>query len=324
MHNVENRIEMERLNAVITMGRRTFLKKTVLGVSGLLLGCEFRDKGQPLAGTYDPYEIVSLGKTDLKLSRVGLGTGMNGSNRTSNQTRLGPEKCRALIRGCFDRGIRWFDAADLYGSHGYLADALEGINRQEYVVVSKIWFMGRGLPEPDRPDADLVIARFLEELRTDYIDLVLLHCMTDPDWPAKYEKQLEIMEALKKKGVIRAHGVSCHSLGALKTASEEPWVDSIHARINPYGAHMDGPPEEVVPALRRAHENGKGVIGMKIIGAGDFRNSDEKRNHSVDFVFNLGCVDAVTVGFESLEEQQDFAVRVQNTPIRSASQTQLD
>lgn len=305
---------------MIRIGRRTFLKHSVLGIGGLLLGCEFKDNGQPAVETYNPYEMISLGSTDLKLSRVGLGTGMNGSNRMSNQTRLGPEKCRSLIRGCYEKGIRWFDAADLYGSHGYLADALEGIKREDYVLVSKIWFLKGGIAEPERPDADVVISRFLKELRTDYIDLVLLHCMTQPDWPVRYEKQMVIMEDLKKKGILRAHGVSCHSLDALRAAAEEPWVDSIHTRINPYGVQMDGSPEEVVPVLQQAHQNGKGIIGMKIIGAGDFRNSDPKRNHSIDFVFNLGCVDAVTVGFESLQEEQDFAVRVRNTPIRAAGQ----
>lgn len=300
---------------MLKIGRRTFLKNSVLGLSGLLLGCEWEKQSHPTA-TFDPYEKVLLGRTGILLSRVGLGTGMNGFNRMSNQTRLGPEKFKNLIYGCYERGIRWFDAADLYGSHSYLADALSGLPRQEYALVSKIWFGQRGLPETERPDADAVVGRFLEELNTDYIDLILLHCMTDPDWPNRYARQMEILEGLKKKGLIRAHGVSCHTLGALKTASEEPWVDSIHTRINPYGVQMDADPEQVIPILRHAHENGKGIIGMKIIGAGEFRKSDEKRNHSVDFVFNLGCVNAVTVGFESLEEEKDFSNRVKNTPIR--------
>jgi aryl-alcohol dehydrogenase-like predicted oxidoreductase len=300
---------------ILKIGRRAFLKHSALGISGLLLGCEWENRIRT-DGTFDPYEKVSLGHTGLNLSRVGLGTGMNGSNRMSNQTRLGPEKCTALIRGCYERGIRWFDAADLYGSHSYLADALKGIDRTEYVLVSKIWFGQRGLPEPERPDADVVVARFLKELRTDYIDLILLHCMTDPQWTSRYANQMEILENLKKKGIIRAHGVSCHSLEVLKAASEHPWVDSIHARINPYGVQMDAGAEQVVPVLQKAHDNGKGIIGMKIIGAGEFRNSDQRRNESIDFVFNLGCVDAVTIGFESLDEEKDFAERVRNTPVR--------
>ena len=304
--------------AVMKIGRRAFLKHSALGISGLLVGCEWEC---PLAvpQTFDPYEKVLLGRTGLIFSRVGLGTGMNGSNRMSNQTRLGPEKCRDLIRGCFERGIRWFDAADLYGSHSYLADALDGIDRGSYGLVSKIWFGRWGLPEPERPDADIVVARFLKELRTDYIDVVSLHCLTDPQWPTQYAKQMEILDELKTKGLIRAHGVSCHSLGALNTASEDPWVDTIHARINPFVVQMDSGPDQVVPILQKAHENGKGIIGMKIIGAGEFRNSDEKRNESIDFVLNLNCVSAAAIGFESLDEEKDFADRVRNTPVRNKS-----
>jgi len=300
------------------IGRRAFLKGTACGIGGLVLGCEFVGQEPAAAGVFDPYERVPLGRTGLTLSRVGLGTGMSGLNRSSNQTRLGEEQCCALIRGCYERGIGWFDAADLYGSHRYLANALEGADRDSYVLVSKIWFRRGGLPEAERPDADVVIGRFLKELRTDRIDLVLMHCITEADWPTQYSKQMEIMEGLKEKGVIRACGVSCHSLEALKAAAEEPWVDSIHARINPYGVQMDGPPEAVTAVLERAHANGKGVIGMKIIGAGEFRSSDEKRNRSIDFVLNLGCVAAVTVGFESLEEERDFAGRVRQTPVRSS------
>ena len=74
-----------------------------------------------------------------------------------------------------------------------------------------------------------------------------------------------------------------------------------------------------MPILQKAHENGKGIIGMKIIGAGEFRNSDEKRNESIDFVLNLNCVSAAAIGFESLDEEKDFADRVRNTPVRNKS-----
>jgi len=297
------------------IARRTFLKQSMIGLGGLLLGCRRQTESQS-AAFWDPYEKTSLGRTGLRLSRVGWGTGMRGSRRMSNQTRLGKEKFNELARGCFERGVCWFDAADLYGSHSYLADALEGIRREEYALVSKIWLGWGGLPEPERPDADVVVGRFLKELRTDYIDLVLLHCMAAPDWPDRHEKQMEILDRLKTQGVIRAHGISCHSLPALQAAAVHPWVDSIHTRINPFGVQMDAEPDQVVPVLQEAHRSGKGVIGMKIIGEGAFRNSPLKRSQSVDFVFNLGCVDAVVVGFESLQEEEDFAQRVRQTPVR--------
>jgi aryl-alcohol dehydrogenase-like predicted oxidoreductase len=208
-----------------------------------------------------------------------------------------------------------FDLADLYGTHPYVIPALKKIPRKDFMVISKIWWRPGSLPEKERPDADVVIPRFLKELKTDYIDLVLLHCVESGKWPEELSKQMEILANYKKKGVIRSHGVSCHALPALEAAASEPWVDSVHARINPTGTKMDGPPEAVVPVLRKIHAAGKGVVGMKIIGEGAYRNSDEQRDRSVNFVLGLGCVDILNVGFEKTEEIDDFAARVRRVAV---------
>ncbi len=300
------------------MKRREFLERSAVGVGGLLLGARLARAAEPVAKRCDPYERVRLGQTGLKVSRTCMGTGMTGGQRQSNQTRMGKERFEALIRDAYERGVRVFDLADLYGTHPYVIPALNKIPRQDFTIFTKIWWRSGGLPEKERPDSDVVIERFLKELKTDYIDLVLLHCVESPTWPKDLSKQMEILATLKKKGAIRAHGVSCHSLVALEAAAEEPWVDSVHARINPYGTKMDGPPEKVVPALQKIHRAGKGVVGMKLIGEGAFRNSDEQRNKSVQFVLGLGCVDVLNVGFEKTEEIDDFAARVQTVSVMKA------
>jgi aryl-alcohol dehydrogenase-like predicted oxidoreductase len=297
------------------MKRREFLVKSIAGMGGLLLGPGCIGKAGQKSTNFDPFEGVQLGKTKIMVSRVGFGTGMRGSNRQSNQTRLGKEVFEGLLRASYERGVRLFDAADLYGTHAYLADALKKMPRKDYAIVSKIWWRRGGIPERERPDADVVVERFLKELNTDYIDLVLLHCVTSEKWPDELSKQMDSMDKLKKKGLIRAHGVSCHSLAALQACVKEPWVDSVHARINAYGASMDGPPEKVAPVLRALHEAGKGVIGMKLIGEGSFRDSDEKRDESVRYVLGLGCVDAMVVGFEKIEQVDDFAARVRKVAV---------
>jgi aryl-alcohol dehydrogenase-like predicted oxidoreductase len=296
------------------MKRREFLEKSIAGVGGVLLGSRFAraaalEEIKP-AGPVDPYARVTLGKTGITPSRFCLGTGMRGGNRQSNQTRLGKEKFEALIRGAFERGTAMFDLADLYGTHPYIIPALKGIPRDRFVIVSKIWWRRGGIPEKERPDADVVVARFLREIKTDYIDLVLLHCVESPAWPRELRKQMDILENLKSKKIIRAHGVSCHSLPALEACIAEPWVDSVHTRINPTGASMDGPPDKVAPVLQAIHQAGKGVVGMKIVGEGRYRHSDELRDNSVRYVLGLGCVDILNVGCESLEEVDDFAKRV--------------
>jgi aryl-alcohol dehydrogenase-like predicted oxidoreductase len=303
--------------------RREFLARSVAGIGGLLLGPGRISSAGQKSANFDPYERVPLGKTKIMVSRVGFGTGMRGGRRQSNQTRLGKELFESLLKASYERGVRLFDAADLYGSHPYIAGALKKMPRKDYAIVSKIWWRRGGIPEQERPDADVVVERFCKELDTDYIDLVLLHCVVSEKWPNELGEQMNIMAKLKKKGLIRAHGVSCHSLAALQACVKEPWVDSVHARINAYGTNMDGPPEKVAPVLKALHEAGKGVVGMKLIGEGSFRNSDEKRDESVRYVLGLGCVDAMVVGFEKIEEVDDFAARVRKVAVADGHQKLL-
>jgi aryl-alcohol dehydrogenase-like predicted oxidoreductase len=313
-HSQANQSQKGKAAAAMKINRRVFLKQSTVGATGVLLGSRLGSLATEAASSvplyYDPFAPVDLGKTGMKWSRLCIGTGMKGGNRESNQTRMGKEKFTELLHGAFDRGVRVFDLADLYGTHPYVIPALKGVPRKEYSLISKIWFRSGGIPDKDRPDADVVINRFLKEIGTDYLDLVLLHCVTSPKWNKELEKQMEIMAGLKRKGMIRAHGVSCHSLEALETAAAEPWVDSVHTRINPYGMSMDGPPEKVVPVLQKLKAAGKAVVGMKLVGEGRLRNDEEKRSESIKYVLGLGCVDILNVGFEKLEEVDDFAGKV--------------
>jgi aryl-alcohol dehydrogenase-like predicted oxidoreductase len=295
--------------------RREFLKQSALGVGGILVGAHLGAAESAPQKFFDPFALVPLGRTGLKFSRVCMGTGSHGGNRQSNQTRTGRATFQRLLRTAYERGVRTYDLADLYGSHSYLPPALDGLPRDRYQLISKIWWNDGGIPEPERPAADVVVARFLKELKTDYIDLLLLHCVTAADWNVQLRSQMDILSKLKAQGKIRALGVSCHSLDALATAATEPWVESVHTRINPYGMSMDGPPAQVVPVLKKLHAAGKGVVGMKLIGEGRLRNDDARRDESVKFVLGLGCVDVLNVGFEKVEEIDDFAARVRKVPL---------
>lgn len=295
------------------MKRREFLAKSIAGMGGVLLGSSCQGFAQKKSSKHSPYEVVTLGKTKIKTSRVGLGTGMRGGNRQSNHSRMGTEKFNALAMGCYERGIRFFDMADLYGTHQFLAEAMKNLRREDFIISSKIWFRRGGLPEPERPSPDIVVERFLKELKTDYIDLILFHCVTSDKWPEELNDQMNIVAKLKKKGIVRAHGVSSHSLVGLERCINEPWVDSVHARINPYAMSMDVKTVEEVPkvasVLKAIRKQGKAVIGMKIIGEGRLGNSPEKRDESIKYALESGCVDAMVVGFEKVEEVDDFAMR---------------
>ena len=245
----------------------------------------------------DPCAIIPL--TDkVSCTRLGFGTGMRGGNRASDIVRMDETKAIGLLQYAYDKGLRLFDMADLYGSHPIVTKALDGKPRDSYTLVSKVWVHNGALPEPERPDADVVLKRFLKECKTDYIDVLQIHCMMNGDWVGQFGKQMEIMERLKEEGLIRAHGVSCHANTALEVAAKTLWTDTVHVRINHDGAKMDGPVEGVVAVTKACHDAGIGVIGMKVMGEGTFGNDLQKRKKSVDFVLNLDCVDVFVIAFD--------------------------
>jgi len=265
----------------------------------------------PLMNDVDPLKIISLGKSGIKTTLLGMGTGFSGYNRSSNITRNGVAE--SVIRSAYEKGIRYFDCADSYGTHPFTAAALKNFPRDSYTIGTKMWVNEGGIPEKERPDAAIVIDRFRKELNTDYIDLVQLHCMTDGGWTDQHKKFMDGLETLKAKKVIRAHGVSVHSFDALKIASESPWVDVIHVRINPFGVNMDSKdPNEVIPVIEKFHKSGKGVIGMKLIGNGSFKNDSDKVDASLKYVLGLGTVDMIIVGFEQPEQIDNYIGRIKN------------
>jgi aryl-alcohol dehydrogenase-like predicted oxidoreductase len=292
--------------------RRQFVSTVTAGAGTVIIGNTFPAAEQrPSTSLSDNPKVVSLGNSGLKTTFLGMGTGFSGCNSSSGIT--GPGLTGNIFRTAYEKGIRFFDCADSYGTHSGLAAALRSVPRENFTICSKIWVSQGGIPEPGRPDADVVIDRFRKELNTDYIDLIQMHCMTDAHWTDKEKRQMDILEKLKSKNIIRAHGVSVHSLEAMEACSGNPWVDVVHVRINPYGEAMDrNDPAQVTPVIEKLHREGKGIIGMKLTGAGKFRYEDEKIDESLKYVIGLSTVDMIIVGFEKPEQIDSYLARVKN------------
>jgi aryl-alcohol dehydrogenase-like predicted oxidoreductase len=237
-------------------------------------------------------ERVILGRTGIEVPPLAIGTGSNGGSGKSDQTRLGHEELVNLLEYAYDQGVTWIDSADQYGSHPHVADFLRRVPRERVVITTKTTARTAEAAEAD-------IERFRKELGVDQLDFLLLHCLFDPEWPTPYAPVMEVMTRAKERGHVRALGVSCHNFGAFERASREEWVEVVLARINHSNLHMDATWEEVSEVLRRMHAAGKGVYGMKVLGCGDLRD-DPRR--ALEFVFGLGCVDAVTLGMVSREQ----------------------
>ena len=257
--------------------------------------------GKALAYVVDPTiksptDKVSLGKTGLKISLVGIGTGTHGWNHESDQTRQGQETFTRLMRHAHDNGITFFDLADQYGSNPYFCRAMQGVARDSYIIQTKS-------NSRDFKGVQQDIDRFLRELNTDVLDVLILHCVTERDWTTRYRGAMDAMEEAKQKGKIRAHGVTCHSFEALQAAAASPWVDTNQVRWNARAMHGDADVETLRKQFAQMRGKGQGMIGMKVVGQGDIVNGPNPSSPASCFRFQIesGVVDAFVVGVEKID-----------------------
>ncbi|HXT23258.1 MAG TPA: aldo/keto reductase [Candidatus Eisenbacteria bacterium] len=254
----------------------------------------------PPAQKFAATDTVTLGSTGIKTSRLAMGTGTVGAGKHSHQTALGMDGLPRLLLNGYDNGLRFFDAADSYGSHPHVAEALKHVDRSKVTVLTKSWAR-------DAKEMAADVERFRRELGIEQIDMVLMHCLTEADWTTRYRPVMDVLEEAKQRRIIRAHGCSCHSIEALRAAAQSPWVDVDLARVNPVGAHMDADPDTVVSVLREMKAAGKAVIGMKILGQGALR---DRQDDALRFALGLNLLDAFTIGAESIAEQNDLVRRI--------------
>lgn len=286
------------------MKRRDF----VLGTARVVGGAWLASHGLPsimqalpsLPQKFNASDNVTLGKTGIQTSRLAMGTGTVGSGGHSHQTSLGVQGLSSLLQNGYDHGLHFFDSADSYGSHPHVADALKHVPRDKVTVLTKTWAR-------DASSARADLDRFRRELGVDHIDVCLMHCLTEGDWTERYKGVMDVLSEAKDKGVIRAHGCSCHSIEALRAAAKSPWVEVDLVRINPIGSHMDADPATVVSVLHEMKAAGKGIVGMKILGQGDLR---DRQDEAIKYALSLGVLDAFTIGAESKAEQEDLIRRI--------------
>src|SRR4051812_14415199 len=289
------------------LNRRDFLARSTAATTALAASASATTALAARANLpKSPTDKVTLGKSGVQVSLVGIGTGSHGSGQASDQTRLGVKEFTRVVRHALDRGIAFFDVADQYGSHVYLREALKGVPRESYVIQTKTH-------ATKFDDARSHLERYRMELGVEYIDIVLLHCMTKAGWPAENRGSMDYLREAKAQKIIRAHGTSCHGMDPLRTAAKDPFVEVDLARINPEGLKMDSemakkPIDVVVSELEEMHSAGKGVVGMKIFGEGTMKEP-ERRDASLRFVLGLGTVDAFIIGVESTEQVDDLLAR---------------
>lgn len=306
------------------MGRRDVLRGAAAALGALAtgsIGAETQPAGgSPAAGATRPAgatqpagslrfrasDTVTLGRSGIKTSRLAIGTGTSAGRE---QAGLGIDGLTRLLRhGLDEHGIRWWETADMYKTHSHVAAALKTVKRDQVVITTKT-------QSKDHAGVKADIERFRRELGTEYIDIVLLHCMENPAWPDKLRGAMDALSEAKAKGWVRAVGCSCHTLGALTAAANEPWVDVDLARLNPYAVEMDVKHAEetwkVTEQLEKMHRQGKGVYCMKILGAGTFK--PESFDTSLRLVLSKPFAAGFTIGFSKAGQIDDIAGRIERT-----------
>lgn len=297
--------------------RRQFLGRAAVATASIALfsDCQsiFTKKGVKTAT-----DLIPLGKSGIKVSRLGMGTGTNGGRI---QREMGQKAFTAMIRHGIERGVTFIDTADNYNEmHEMVREAIKGLDREKLQIQCKI-------PGSKYDDPLKELDRFRFEIGTDYFDSFLLHHAHTPDWPEKEQRIQDLLEEAKHRQIIRSHGVSIHGMPALNAADRAtPWIDVAFVRVNHNGRHMDGVEgkfgepglrDQALLKIEKMHREGKGIIGMKLIGNGDFTERRD-RVESIRFAMSLDYIDAAVIGFKSTQEI-DEAIATINAAFVDAS-----
>jgi predicted aldo/keto reductase-like oxidoreductase len=301
----------------VSISRREFI-----GRSAAIAGAAVLSTGSGIAGEAvkrTATDRVPLGKKGLKICRLGIGTGSSGGDV---QRKMGQEAFTKMIRHAYDRGVAFIDTADMYKTHEMVREAVKGLPRESLWIQTKMMWDRPGVPEKPLE----VLDRFRKELGVDYVDSLLIHCATKNSWHEDLRRMMDAFDEAEEKKLVRMKGASCHGLPALTRSTEMDWPQVQLARVNPQGRHVDGvlgkweepgKIDEAFKNLKAMHDKGRGILGMKIIGNGDFKNPED-REKSFRFAMTCGFVDAIVVGMGSIAEVDEAIERMNKALAESA------
>jgi 1-deoxyxylulose-5-phosphate synthase len=278
--------------------RRNFIKTTVaVGAVAATAPTLHSAKAAKQTAT----DKVTLGRSGVTVTRLAFGTG---TDNGYVQASLGQKEFNRLIAYAYDHGIRFFETAEAYMTPAMLGEALKPYPRESYVLMSKV--------TTNDGDPHQRFDNMLSTMQTPYFDIMLLHWQHTANWVSTTRPWQDGIEAFQSQKKILSRGASCHGLPALRQVPGNQWLQLSLMRMNHNGTRMDGPSymdgnnpanrDEVVAHAQQIRKEGMGLIGMKLIGGGQFDNSHENRAAAMRFAFQTGGVQAVTVGFKNTQE----------------------
>jgi predicted aldo/keto reductase-like oxidoreductase len=295
--------------------RREFIRRSAEITGAVIFSSELiTADAAPAPSAADWAPLGRLNKHKIRIPRLGMGTGsINGKV----QKDLGQAGFNQLVAHAYERGVRYIDTADQYKIHTVVREAIRAnkIPRDKIFIQTKM----RWIEEENRAQPLKVLDRFRQELGTDYLDSLLIHCTTEPDWPEKLKPMMDAFDEAQHKGWIKAKGMSCHGLRALREATKSDWIEVQLARVNPQAHHVDqdlpnvhdprGKFDEAIKEIKAMHAKGRGIIGMKLCGNGDFTHAED-REKAIRYAMTCGFVNSIVIGFKSPAEIDEAIERV--------------
>lgn len=233
-------------------------------------------------------EYRELGRTGLKVSRLCFGGLVIGPLQKNLSIDEGGEVIAEALR----LGVNFIDTADLYNTYGHIRRAME-ITGIRPVIASKSYAY-------DREGAKKSVDRALTSLGIDSIDIFLMHEQESIHTIRGHWEALEYYLELKEQGVIKTVGLSTHHVAAVTASLDIPEIEVIHPITNIAGLGIcDGTMDEMLEAIKKAHEKGKAIYGMKPFGGGNLLHSFKD---CLKFVTSIPYLHSIALGMQSIDE----------------------
>jgi len=232
-------------------------------------------------------QMTTLGRSGLKVSKLCFGT----LTMSPLQRNMTPEDGAGLLIHAYERGVRFLDTADLYGTYPHIRLALK--DAPDYVISTKAYCY-------DQTTAREALERAFRGVGRDYIDLFMLHEQESLYTLRGHEEALIYLDRQRELGHIGAVGVSTHFCACVAAAPRFPMIDVIHPLINAAGIGIqDGAREDMENVIAAARERNIGIFAMKPLGGGHLISASRE---ALEYAISNPLLDAVALGMQSVEE----------------------
>lgn len=295
------------------ISRKDFLRKASLGLLtfSFFRGASFKLSRSHAAPQQTPPRYRILGRTGIKVTLVGYG-----ASRTMDPT---------LVKSALDTGINFLDTGRYYynGQNEVMVGKVIQGMRKEVTIQSKMMIRLRerreigkstGISKRINTIMRSSLNESLKALKTDYIDIMLLHTVNSVDI-INHETVMEFFREAKEKGHIRACGFSSHNnqLELLKAANESKFYDVIMVPYNHkgsfvhsiYGRYSEWDQPALERELKKAEKNAIGIVAMKTCSGGPYATDAENKpsyKAALKWVLNHSYISTTAVAMGNINE----------------------